>query len=206
MQSIRKRYHLKNAICLEENSGEIGMKHSKTTPNTLNHAKNSASSDSDSPLRRFEESMKIDYEKWHDGVGYDLEAIKSASPEQRKAIEQILTQHIPRDWRDIEALAQIDTISAHESIKNSMKDSNIEVQIAVTRFAKNLITDNERSQALIRALRTAEIFSGLSQALDEIEEYHPKEIKEALIEGLLNRRGEVAVLFAGMLFSSMEKQ
>ena len=81
-----------------------------------------------------------------------------------------------------------------------MKDPNIEVQIAVTRFATKLISDNERSHALIGALRTAEIFSGLSQALDEIEEYHPKEIKETLIEGLLNREGEVAVLFAGMLF------
>jgi hypothetical protein len=197
---ISKEYHLNMQILLEKTLGETAMKPSETTSNDLKRRENFAPSSSDSPLQRFEESMKIDYEKWHDGVGYDLEAIKSASPEQRKAIEQILTQHSPRDWRDIEALVQIDTISARESIKNSMKDSNIEVQIAVTRFATKLITDNERSQVLIRALRTAEIFSGLLQTLDEIEDYHPKEIKEALIEELLNREGEVAVLFAGMLF------
>jgi hypothetical protein len=176
------------------------MKPSNSISNNLDKAKNSAQSGSDSPVRRFEESMKIDYEKWHDGVGYDLKAIKSASPEQRKTIEQILIHHSPRDWRDIEALAQIDTASARETIKNAMKDPNIDVQIAVTRFAPNLVTDNERTQALIRALETAEVFSGLSQTLDEIEEYHPKEIKEALTEGLLNREGEVAVLFAGILF------
>ena len=49
-------------------------------------------------------------------------------------------------------------------------------------------------------MQSAEIFGGLSQPLDDIEEYHPNEIKEALIEGLLNREGEVAVLFAAMLF------
>ena len=81
-----------------------------------------------------------------------------------------------------------------------MKDPNTDVQIAVTRFAPNLLTESERSQILIRALQTAEIFSGLSQALDEIEEYHPKEIKKALTEGLLKREGDIAVLFAGMLF------
>jgi len=49
-------------------------------------------------------------------------------------------------------------------------------------------------------LEHAELFSGLSQVLDDIVEYHPAEVKEALIAGLLKREGEVAVLFAGMLF------
>jgi hypothetical protein len=31
-------------------------------------------------LQRFEKSMVIDFEKWHDGIGYDIEAIKLASP------------------------------------------------------------------------------------------------------------------------------
>jgi hypothetical protein len=53
--------------------------------------------------------MAIDYEKWHDGIGYDIDAIKLASPAERKTIERILIAHTPRDWRDIEALAQIDT-------------------------------------------------------------------------------------------------
>jgi hypothetical protein len=153
-----------------------------------------------SPLQRFEKSMEIDYEKWHDGIGYDIDSIKSASPTELKEIEQILVQHKPRDWRDIEALAQIDTKSAQETIKNAINDPNPTVRIAVTRFAPNLVPNRKRSQSLIQDLQSAEIFGGLSQALDDIEEYHPNEIKEALIEGLLSREGEVAVLFAAMLF------
>jgi hypothetical protein len=153
-----------------------------------------------SPLRRFEKSMEIDYEKWHDGIGYDLDAIKLASQTERKAIEQLLVYHSPRDWRDIEALAKIDSESAREAIKNATKDPNPAVRVAVTRFAPNLVTDSERSQSVIDALEHAEIYSGLSQVIDDIEVYHPAKVKEALIKGLLSREGEVATIFAAMLF------
>jgi len=102
-------------------------------------------SSSVSPLRRFEKSMVIDYEKWHDGIGYDIDALRSASPTERAAIEQMLIHHSLRDWRDIEALAEIDTESARESIKSAMKDLHPDVRVAVTRYAPNLVTANERS-------------------------------------------------------------
>lgn len=153
-----------------------------------------------SPLQRFQKSMEIDYEKWHDGIGYDIDAIGLASPTEREAIERLLIQHSPRDWRDIEALARINTKSAQETIRNAIKDHNPSVRVAVTRFAPNLVADSERSRSIIEALQTAEIFSGLSQVLDYVEEYHPAEVIEALITGLLSREGDVAVLFAAMLF------
>jgi len=144
--------------------------------------------------------MVIDYEKWHDGIGYDLDALRLSSETERKAIEQVLISHTPRDWRDIEALAEIDSKSAREAIKNALKDPNPAVRVAVTRFAPGLVTDSERSQSIIDALEHAEIFGGLSQVLDDVEQFHPVEVKEALIKGLLSREGDVAVLFAGMLF------
>jgi hypothetical protein len=166
----------------------------------MNNKKDNQVANSTSPLQRFENSMIIDYEKWHDGIGYDLDALKQASPEERKTIEQILIQHKPRDWRDIEALAQINNEGSRKIIKEAMKDPDPDVRVAVTRYAPKLVTKTERSQSLIKALETAELFGGLSQTLDDIEEYHPEEVKEALIKGLLSRNGEVATLFAGMLF------
>ncbi len=152
------------------------------------------------PLQRFKESMKIGFEEWHDGIGYDIGAIRIASQKELDEIEQILINHNPRDWRDIEALAEINTKCAHKTIKEAIKDSNPVVRIAVTRFAPNLITDNERTQSIIYALQNTEIFSGFSNVLDEVERHHPKEVEELLIRGLLNRRGNVAVHFAAMLF------
>jgi hypothetical protein len=72
-----------------------------------------------SSLQRFVKSMKIDYEKWHDGIGYDIGALKLASPIELKEIEQILIRHKPRDWRDIEALAKIDTKRARETLNDT---------------------------------------------------------------------------------------
>lgn len=152
------------------------------------------------PFQRFKKSMQINYEKWHDGIGYDIEALKSASLEEQNAIEQILINHIPRDWRDIEALAKLNTKSAIEVVKEAIKDPDPKVRLAVTRYAPELVTSNERSKSIVDALQNAEIFGGLSQVLDDVEIYHPKEVKEALIAGVLTRNGEVAVLFAAMLF------
>jgi hypothetical protein len=112
--------------------------------------------------------MEINYEKWHEGIGYGVDAIKLASPSELKEIEQILVQHSPRDWREFEALAQIDTKSARETIKAAIDDPNPSVRIAVTRYVPNLVTSNKRSQSLIRALQSAEIYGGLSQALHDI--------------------------------------
>lgn len=176
------------------------FKRSESNSETSNPKSNSGDHSSVSPLRRFEKSMMIDYEKWHDGIGYDLDAIRLASQIGRIAIEQMLIKHSPRDWRDIEALAQINTKSAMETIKNAIKDPNPAVRVAVTRYAPKLVTNSERSHSIIEALQHAKIFGGLSQVLDDIEEYHPAEVKQALIEGLLSREGDIAVLFAAMLF------
>jgi hypothetical protein len=48
-------------------------------------------------------------------------------------------------------------------------------------------------------LRTAQFYGGLSQALDEVATFHPPEVVQALFEGALERRGEVAIHFAAML-------
>ena len=152
------------------------------------------------PLQRFEASMQIGFEEWHDGIGYDIEAIRVASQAERDAIEQILINHSPRDWRDIEALAEINTKCARETIKEAIRDPDPVVRVAVTRYAPDSVTDSERTQSITDALQSTEAFWGLSQVLYEVEQYHPEEVKEALIEGLLNREGEVAVHFAAMLF------
>lgn len=153
-----------------------------------------------SSLKCFLKSMKIDYEKWHDGIGYDLDAIELASPKEKQEIEQALINHHPLDWRDIEALAKIDSETAREAIKKAISDPNPEVRVAVTRYSSNLVKDSDRVKSIVDALEKAESFGGLSQVLNDVESFHPEEVKKALLKGLLNREGEVAVLFAAMLF------
>ena len=150
-------------------------------------------------LQRFEQSMKVDYEKWHDGIGYDLEAIAEASPSERIAIENILVTRGARDWRDVEALAAIRTPGAINILNSALTNGNEEIRTSVLRYAPELASDNERIAVLVDALKKAEFYGGLSQALSQVERSHPPEVIDALLHGVLDRSGEIAVHFAAML-------
>ncbi|MBN1998898.1 hypothetical protein JW935_15165 [candidate division KSB1 bacterium] len=57
--------------------------------------------------QRFLDSMKIGFDQWHDGTGYDLETLGRLGPEERASIEELLIGNLKQagDWRDVEALA-----------------------------------------------------------------------------------------------------
>jgi hypothetical protein len=144
--------------------------------------------------------MKIDFEKWHDGIGYDLEALAEANNKEREKIEKILVEKPPQDWRDIEALAILNTPRARSAIQGAIQSGKNELNMAVLRFAPKLVNDELKTKLIIESLRTASFFYGLYQTLKIVETYHPKEVIKELFSGLLYREGEVAVSYAAMLF------
>jgi hypothetical protein len=156
-------------------------------------------SDPNTALGRFERSMAIDYEKWHDGTGYDMEALRAATGAERAAIEEVLLSRGVEDWRDVEALAALGGAQADRMLTAAMGSADAEVRLAVVRYAPQLVGGAARVRSLVQALETAHLFGGLSQALDEAAEFHPPEVVDALLRGALERDGEAAVLFAAML-------
>jgi hypothetical protein len=152
-----------------------------------------------SPLDRFEQSLHIDHEKWRDGIGYDLDAIREASPEERASIEALLLQRGVRDWRDVEALAILKSPGAREALRSALASRDHEVALAVARHAPDLLDEEARAALIVRALEGAPFYGGLSQALNQAEECHPPPVLEALLHGAVRRDGEVAVHFAAML-------
>ena len=151
-------------------------------------------------MSRFIKSMKIDYGKWHDGIGYDLTALAETNREEREKIERILVNRNPLDWRDIQALATFDSHKARSALRYALQGGNNEVNMAILRFAPELVDDKLRTKLIIRSLKSATFFYGLLQTLYLVEKYHPEEVMRALFDGLLNREGDVAVHFAAMLF------
>jgi hypothetical protein len=151
------------------------------------------------PLSRFVRSMIIDYEKWHDGIGYDLEALEQASPEERSAIEKVLISTKGHDWRDMEALAELDTPRSRKALGDAFAAGDLRVRMAVISYAPDIVNFNGKLEAIVHSLRVGNVYGGLSHALDLVQEFHPPEVVEELFRGVQEREGEVAVNFAAML-------
>lgn len=150
-------------------------------------------------LERFEQSRHRNHERWHDGIGYDLAALARADGDERRLIEERLLRQQPRTWHDIEALAALDTPRARAAILAALDDPDPMVRAAVTRHAATLVTEADRTATLVRGLESGEFYGGLTQVLDQVEEFHPPAVIDALFRGVLAREGEIAVHFAAML-------
>ena len=147
--------------------------------------------------KRFLESMEMNYEKWHDGTGYDLNALDEMTKEDKDSIVSMLTTNLDEPWRTFEALERINTKQSRSIINDSLNHHSLQVRIAASRFAKD--SDAARQRVLVEAIERAELYEGLTQALSEVETFHPKGIIDALLRGLIKRGDTCAVNFAGML-------
>jgi hypothetical protein len=158
------------------------------------------SAPNESALARFERSLFIDYEQWHDGVGYDVATLRELTTEQRRGIEARLTP--PDGWRDVEALAVIATLgsdSARAELRRVAAAGSPETRLAVLRYAPDLVDDTARTTALVEALDGATAFDSFTTTLDQVATFHPRLVIDALWRGLETRQGDVAMHYAGML-------
>ena len=150
-------------------------------------------------LARFRESMVCTYERWHEGIGYEIAIFKTATPEELVEIENLLLSRSIDDWRDVEAFAALDSPRARVALRKVLQSPNHRVRIAVTEYAPGLISEAERTAVLIDALDGSDTYGGLTQALLQIETFHPPQIIDALLRGVLERTEGSAVHFAAML-------
>lgn len=150
-------------------------------------------------LQRFIASRPQGFDAWHDGLGYDLSLLAQASEQERADIESWLLAKPIVDWPEIAALAALGTPRACEALRRVLAEGDSRLQTAVLRHACELAADAQRSAVLIAALESATFYHGLTQALDQVEEFHPPEVIDALWRGVREREGEVACHFAAML-------
>lgn len=158
------------------------------------------STEQTSALDRFVHSLFIDYEKWHDGVGFDIDALRELKPADRKVAESRLDA--THDWRDVEALAvlaQLGSTSAEQSLRGALRSGSNEIRLAVMRYTPHLVDDDTRTTMLVQALDTATPFDAFSSTLEQVERFHPPAVVDALWRGLDTRQGDVATHYAAML-------
>jgi hypothetical protein len=152
------------------------------------------------PAQRFIASMKMTFEMWHDGNGYDLESLDQIPADQIKDVQATLLNHRPVDWRDIEALARIDSPEAKAAVVAALNHSDPKVRREALLHVPDKLDPKDREKNLLKALQSDDVFGDLSAAIDEAEEFHPPAVVDALLKGALERHGPTAILFAGLLY------
>ena len=125
--------------------------------------------------QRFLQSMNIGYMEWHDGIGYDLEALKSLCPAEKQQAEDLLLSRLS-DFRDIEALDTLGTDRALDGIEGLLSSRNLELRLHATRrlAARKRISSDKVESILLDTLPNVTPGKGLTEALS-LAEAHPTE-------------------------------
>jgi hypothetical protein len=149
----------------------------------------------------FLDSMVMDFNKWHDGTGYDLEALGRVGLEERTSIEELLIEKLKQagDWRDVEALVTLGTTSARAAADKARFHNNTEVR----NYALRICLVPRDSKDLTKK-DTAELEGQVIQAVEngnfEIAEYMPTmRVKKALLALTRKADSEIRVSAAAFL-------
>jgi len=152
-----------------------------------------------SPYERFRRSMDIGYEEWHDGIGYDLDALAEANPEDRAAIEALLVPRAGNDWRDVEALAAIGSPAADRALLEAFRTAGPDIRVAILRDARHVVPADRLVPEVVRLVDECDLGSGMTHVLTLVEDVHPPEVVDALLRGTLDQERSVPVHYAAML-------
>ncbi len=150
-------------------------------------------------VRAFEASMAMDYEKWHDGIGYDVGLIEAMTPEEKSRVESMLLSRAVSDWRDLEALEALKSPKAIEAILKTRESGDSQLRLAAQRYGPAPKSD-DRESAILKALRKTDLYDGLSEAIDEAVENPTPKIEAALLNIVRSQSGAEAYSAAAALY------
>ena len=149
---------------------------------------------------KFMASLALDHDRWHDGEGYDLEALAHIDESERGDVVWELARR-DATWREIEALEQIDIPPAYMAIKRALRDSeSIDTRLAAAEALARLDKLDEPIDAILaREIRNLDgTEDGATRALLMAEEHPTDAVKRALLAASLER-SDSAMHCAGVL-------
>jgi hypothetical protein len=149
---------------------------------------------------RFMASTDIDYERWHDGVPYDLDAIGELRGAERAEVEQWLLTRAGSDWRDLEGLLALGTEHARSAVVNQLRYGSIEMRLAAARrLPPDPAIEAAREAAIVDGLATSTVMDGLTTAIDLATEHPTPNVIDALFRAALRDDHVMAVHAAALL-------
>lgn len=146
-------------------------------------------------------STDIDYYKWHDGEGYDLDALRALDGEERATAEAWLLTRSHEDWRDLEGLVALDTAQARAAVVEQLRNGVLVQRLSAARLLPpDPAIEADRVAAIVAGLREATVMNGLSYALDLAEAHREAPgVMDELFRAALRDDREVAIHAAALL-------
>ena len=137
------------------------------------------------PCRKFLDSTNIGYEQWHDGIGYDLDAMVRATANERRYIADMLLQRVrSRDagWRDIEALEALKLPEARPVLEKALETAKPETRLHIARMLAAQGVEVKIDHIIADILRRGSYQDGLSLAIDLVPEYATPFLRNVLLD------------------------
>ncbi len=143
----------------------------------------------------FLDSMVMDFDKWHDGTGYDLETLGQLEPEERDSIEELLIKNLKHagNWCDVEALASLGTTSAGASVDKARFHNNTKVRKYALRIYLDAQDSKDMSKKDISELEE-QVVQAVKHGDFEIAQRMPTmRVKKALLDFIPGFKSEIRV-------------
>jgi hypothetical protein len=148
----------------------------------------------------FVKSMEMDYDKWHDGVGYDLAALSKLTPAERESATSILVIRLETtgDWRELEALARIGTPIARRAVKRACLSGPLRTRLYALRELLALGEKIDPDPLIAEAFAAGDLYDGLSIAIDLAAEYRRVSLIPILLARTLEGTAEARIHAAAL--------
>jgi hypothetical protein len=146
---------------------------------------------------RFWESTKIGYVEWHDGIGYDLDALGTMTDGERaEAIRVLRTRS--QGWREVEVYGVVDTAEARAALRDALRSASAATRLHAAAKLHDLGEPIALDQFVAKELRSITILDGMTVALRIATRVPTPEVRRALLDGI-RHRPDVAFHFAATL-------
>jgi len=129
---------------------------------------------------RFVASLEMDHDKWRDGIGYDIAALREMNEIERGAIREMIATRLGNlnhgaDWRDLEAA---EALGMKDAIAGRADDADPRTRLRV----KQALGDAEAVVAeLCETIAASRDAGAVSKALDHVADYPTDAVKQAVI-------------------------
>jgi len=151
-------------------------------------------------FQRFQKSMNIGYEQWHDGIGYDLDAFRQMTPEERDRIAAGLKSKGALDWRDMEVLKVHGSPASFDKLRDVLASGSIDERASALRELIDMgkMHGSVPDVQLAHVLDDIDGIAGMTTALSLARD-HAGPLSNAALLRATRDRPDVAVNFAGMI-------